>query len=265
MEDYLVLEIPNFKPHYKKWKQYGYKNPKEKVNTQRVLLEAGKGYCMYCYSRILVDGKLYGHLEHAIEKSNSTLLIECIPNIGIACSVCNDSFKKVGEKKRKLPKIRIERFLKTCRCSANNRKQCTVSCKALRTLQKVYYENEEAQIILQPMGVKGKYSGEDLKVQYDVLKSEFQPAVCTHTYSAEDLDFIEAHIQRFRLNDVLYRTCKLYEFVKNIVDSNGSIPSYEYNNLVVEIFAEKLRGKTKEEVLKICNTIYVAGFLTMQS
>lgn len=138
----------------------------------------------------------------------------------------------------------------------------TVSCKALKTLQREYHENEAAKIILQPMGVKGRHSGEILKVQYDVLKSEFQPASCTHTYSSEDLNFISDHIKRFRLNDSKYRTCKLQEYVKNVVDNYGKLPVYEYNNLVVEIFAEKLKGKSENEVLKICKMIYVAGFLT---
>lgn len=38
---------------------------------------------MYCYSRVLVDRKMFGNLEHAIEKKNSDKLIECIPNIGL--------------------------------------------------------------------------------------------------------------------------------------------------------------------------------------
>ncbi len=53
---------------------------------------------MYCYTRIQVAGKYMGDLEHAIERRNSVLLEECIPNIGIACPVCNESFKRIGEK-----------------------------------------------------------------------------------------------------------------------------------------------------------------------
>ena len=30
----------------------------------------------------------------------------------------------------------------------------------------------------------------------------------------------------------------------------------EYNHLIVELFVEKLQGKTKEEVLKICTALY---------
>lgn len=53
---------------------------------------------MYCYTRVLVDRKMFGNLEHAIEKNNSDKLIECIPNIGLACPTCNQSFKRRNEK-----------------------------------------------------------------------------------------------------------------------------------------------------------------------
>ncbi len=34
MEDFLLLEMPVFQPHYKKWKKYGYTNSTEKVNLK---------------------------------------------------------------------------------------------------------------------------------------------------------------------------------------------------------------------------------------
>lgn len=97
---------------------------------------ASGGYCMYCYSRVKVDKKLYGNLEHAIEKSNSDRLIECIPNIGMACPICNMSFKRIGEQKRKITDFAIQNFEDNSKCTAERRKQCTVPCKPLRLLQK---------------------------------------------------------------------------------------------------------------------------------
>ena len=94
MDNILTLEIPRFHPKYKKGEKYGYKNTKERDNLKKVLEKSSRGYCMYCYSRMRVDGKLYANLEHAIEKKNSEKLIECIPNIGIACPVCNQVFKR---------------------------------------------------------------------------------------------------------------------------------------------------------------------------
>ena len=104
MEDFLLLEMPIFRPHYKRWKKYGYTNITEKNNLKDALEESTSGYCMYCYTRVRVDEKLYANLEHAIEKSNSDKLIECIPNIGLSCPVCNQTFKRIGEKK-----LRIDR------------------------------------------------------------------------------------------------------------------------------------------------------------
>lgn len=100
MDNYLLLDIPPFDIKYNRWKTYGYTCAEEKDNLRDTLNEATGGYCMYCYSRINVDNKWYGNLEHAIEKNNSYKLRECIPNIGAACMRCNQSLKRVGEKKR---------------------------------------------------------------------------------------------------------------------------------------------------------------------
>lgn len=259
-----MLEMPAFKPKYKKWERYGYAKAVEKSNLKKVLEMSTDGYCMYCFSRIRVDQRLYANLEHAIEKGNSDKLIECIPNIGLSCALCNQAFKRIGERKRKLPIELIGRFEKSSRCSAENRKQCTVACKALRELQKGYNRLPEAEIILQPMGVKGEDSHEELALQYNVLEMRFEPAKDRHTYSDRELNFIGAHINRFRLNDPKYRTRELYDFIQNVIDSNGKIPTYEYNNLIVKLFREKLSGKNREDILKICESIFLIMFPKMQ-
>lgn len=264
MEDFLLLDIPIFQPKYKRWKTYGYTNRTEKENLKAVLEESTNGYCMYCFSRIRVDKKLYANLEHAIEKGNSDKLVECIPNIGISCMVCNQIFKRMGEKKRRLSKSVIERYESKCRCSVYNRKQCTVSCSALRELQKNYSGLSGAEIILQPMGIRGEDSGKELSLQYHIINLEFQPAKNRYTYSNKEIAFIDAHIKRFRLNAPQFRSRQLFDFIKNIVDNNGKIPVYEYNNLVVELFKEKLSNKSQEEVLKICKSIFVIIFPKMQ-
>lgn len=263
MEDYLLIEMPVFSPRYKKWKKYGYKNPIEKKNLKDALEESTGGYCMYCYSRIRVDGKLFANLEHAIEKSNSEKLIEYIPDIGLSCSVCNQTFKRIGEQKRKIQKIDIDQYEKASKCSVNLRKQCTVSCKALRELQKRYSDLSGAEIILQPMGVKGSDSDKELLLQYNVMKMEFEPAGNTDTYSDREMQFIEAHIKRFCLNDPQYRSRQLFDLVRNIIDNNGKIPVYEYNNLVAQLFCEKISGKSQNEILKICKSIFILSFPKM--
>ena len=263
MEDYLLLEIPAFKPDYKRWKKYGYKNPTERDNLKDVLEKSTGGYCMYCFSRVRVDEKSYANLEHVIEKSNSDKLIECVPNIGLSCSVCNQTFKRIGERKRKLRKNVIAEYEKHSRCSLECHKQCTVACKALRELQKNYSKLPDAEILLQPMGIKGSDSNNMLLLQYNVMNMEFEPATNTYTYSDSELRFIKAHIKRFRLNDSKYRSRQLFDFIRNVIDNNGKIPMYEYNNWMVKLFCEKLSGKSQEEILKICKSIFIITFPKM--
>ena len=261
MSDFFYLDIPAFNVRYKRWKRYGYLKPDEKENMKQALCEAGKGYCMYCYSRVKVDGKLFANLEHAIEKQNSAKLVECIPNIGLSCTVCNQSFKRTGERRRKVQKRIRDEFEEKSRCGVKRRKQFTVPCNALRNLQKAYSDMPEAEIILQPMGMKGKESGNPLNIKYDIIKMEFGPNTNRYTYSEGETAFIHKHIQRFRLNDPKYRTPLLVDYIKSMIDSGGVLQKYEYNNMIVELFAEKLKGRTAEEKVRICSRIYIMMFL----
>lgn len=263
MEDFLYLSIPVFHVQYKRWKKYGYVKAEEKENTKRALNRASGGYCMYCYSRIQVDNKLYGNLEHAIEKNNSEKLLECIPNIGMACPTCNQSFKRIGERKRKVSKLVRIKFEEKSKCTVKIRKQCTVPCKALRNLQISYSEMPGAEIILQPMGIFGKQSGEPLAIQYDIMKMEFRPNTIQYTYSNEEIIFINRHIQRFRLNDPKFRSHQLVAFMKNVIDAGGVLQQNEYSNLIVQLFADKLKEKTLKEKVDICSRIYTMIFLKL--
>ena len=69
------------------------------------------------------------------------------------------------------------------------------------------------------------------------------------------------HIKRFRLNDPQYRTRNLFEFIKGIIDNDGKMPQYEFNNLIVEQFYEAMKGKSETEILKVCKSIYSIVFL----
>lgn len=106
-------------------------------------------------------------------------------------------------------------------------------------------------------------TNEKLILQYNVMNMEFEPAKDSHTYSDSELRFIEAHIKRFRLNDPQFRSRQLFEFVKNVIDNNGNIPKYEYNNLTVKLFRENLKDKSSEEILKICKNIFIITFAKM--
>lgn len=187
----------------------------------------------------------------------------CTYNIGLSCPICNQTFKRIGEKKRKIHKEDIIQYEESSKCSIKCRKQCTVPCKALRNLQKNYSSLPDAEILLQPMGIQGMDSNEVLILQYNVMNMQFEPAQKSHTYFDRELRFIEAHIKRFRLNDPQFRSRQLFEFVKNVIDNNGNIPKYEYNNLTVKLFRENLKDKSSEEILKICKNIFIITFAKM--
>lgn len=180
-------------------------------------------------------------MKHAIEKNNSDKLIECI----------------------RLQDGEIKEFEEKSKCTPECRKQCTVPCKALRNMQLAYSESEGAEIILQPMGVWGKQTKEPLAIQYDIMKMEFQPNTNQHSYSSEEMNFICKHIQRFRLNDPQYRTRQLADYIKNIIDNGGIQQEYEYNNIIVKLFSDKLKGKTEEEKVDICSKIYALIFIKL--
>lgn len=89
----------------------------------------------------------------------------------------------------------------------------------------------------------------------------FQPAVSGHSYSEQEIQYIEEHIRRFHLNDPKYRTKSLFEFVKQVIDHHGILSNYEYNNWLVEQFAKMLSDRSQEEALKLCEAIYCSTFL----
>ncbi|MCD8148198.1 MAG: hypothetical protein LUE92_01250 [Clostridiales bacterium] len=257
MDKLLLIKMPTFRPEYKRWKKYGYKNPKENKNLKEVLEKSSEGYCMYYYTRVRVERNLYAHLEHAIEKTNSEWLYECIPDIGLACPLCNESLKKIGERKRKLAQKFVEEFEAKAKCSVGKkRKQCAVPCKPLRNLQRQYSAQSEAEIILQPMGVRGEDNKNPLMMQYNVLKMEFQPANDYYTYSEREKRFIESHINRFKLNDAKYKTRELFDLIRDVIDNNGKISKKNNDNWVTMQFFRQIEILSDEERLKICETIY---------
>lgn len=94
--DKTYLTLPDFRPQYDSNKEYSYKSPKAAHDNLNDLLEAtSEKHCMYCYTNLKNDrGITEGHLEHAIEKEDEdSILAKCVPNIGLACSKCNISFK----------------------------------------------------------------------------------------------------------------------------------------------------------------------------
>ncbi|MBD8046907.1 hypothetical protein [Clostridium faecium] len=135
--DVFLLDMSNFIPQYKKDTIYSYEGS-GKDNLKEVLTEASKGYCMYCYTKILVDRKNFGVLEHSIEKFNCNKLKNCPSNISIACSKCNGSFKKKGEKIRALTFEEVAKFEMFSECAET----CIESCRKYDDIRRSIYQKK---------------------------------------------------------------------------------------------------------------------------
>ena len=258
MNSLLMIDIPDFFVEYEDNVEYGYSSEKLKRNLRKALQKASSGYCMYCYKRIVIDGNEVGHLEHAIEKDYSPKLEQCVPNIGIACSKCNLSYKKKEQQCRIISEDEIQAFEKGS-CAKN----CTTTCNKYMRMKSVYLKNKAAHIILQPGGVLGIETKNPLRLQYDVLQSKFQ-ASNKFEYSEKEVAFIEDHIRRFRLNGEHEKTKQLVKFLKDTIDNEGYYTKMEYNHYIVELFVNKLKGRPREEVVKVCGYLYIKSVMKFQ-
>lgn len=245
-----ILEIPGFVPNYDKNKSYGYEGLNGK-NLLNLLYRATDGYCMYCYSRIDVDSKRFGHLEHSIEQRHSTKLKECVPNIGLACPICNLSFKRVGDKGLV---VFTKKQIKSYEQSICTQEKCIKECSAYKNLKKIYLRKRK--IILQPMGVRS--GGHTYKIQYNLLKLSFEPSIEV-SYTDDEKEFINQHILRFNLNDSKYRTRELLRFCEDTINGNTYLIKGKYNNYIVDLFIDKLKDLDDKARLKLCSSIYIIG------
>lgn len=256
-KDVLMIDLPQYRVEYSD-KKYSYLPGKGRENLKKALYKASRNYCMYCYNRIKIDGNEYGHLEHAIESSIAPeKLKNCIPNIGIACPVCNDKYKKIGEKQRVPDNQDIDDFKKGADC---RKEFCRKPCEAYQRLKRAYLTRSNAQFLMQPLGVSATDIGGTqervLKLQYDVLNNTYIPSK-KERYSPKEKDFLMHHIDMFGLNSVDRKSTQMVKFLKDTIQKEGHYTELECNNQVVELFIETvLKGKSAKEVLKICENLY---------
>lgn len=259
-EEKLLLDIPGFHPRYDEKTEYGYKNKPGK-NLDSVLRKASNNHCMYCYALLKSDRIKTGNLEHSIEKDlDKEHLTECVPNISIACSNCNQSLKRQGEKKRlKALEDAKNEFTLKVNCID---KRCRIGCEAYSELKKEYCK--KSQIILQPTGVTGKDSEQPYHLQYDIYNAEFIPSQ-NYQYDEYDKNYIKHHINQFKLNDAGMKTKALADFVEDVIEADGKyVEKREYSNLIVNLFKETLKDMSQDEVLKLCEQIYTKYVITFK-
>ncbi|MDE7323475.1 MAG: hypothetical protein K2N73_12315 [Lachnospiraceae bacterium] len=252
-ENIYILDMPDFKPVYLVDTEYGYSG-KRGDKLKKLLLETSKFHCMYCFANLKGDRTDLGELEHSIEKTLSTHLVECVPNMAITCKNCNQSLKRIGEKQRKEKMIHhMAWYEKQLECIGV---KCKSFCKAYAELRKRYCGLNKLN--LQPFGMAGVYSGLAYRLQYDIMRAEFVPSR-RYNYYDEDIEILEHHIRQFKLNDAEYKTKALIEFIEDTIEADGKFSSHEnrYSNYVVDLFVERIKGFSQETVLKICERIYI--------
>lgn len=210
---------------------------------------------MYCYDSIWINGKRRGQIEHGIEKANSAkLLSDCVPNLGIACELCNGSFKRRGEAKRKLPIESINEFA-ACDCKKYD---CKKPCTKYKKLRNEYIR--AGKILLQPFDTKIYENGKSLRLQYDLLNCKYIISKSQGEYNKEEKSIIEGHIKLFGLNSPERKNFEVSRYCKNVIDNHSINLGYEYNNLLVDLFRRKLQCVDLAEAVKICRVIYSNAF-----
>lgn len=251
MQDFFKITIPKFQVEFKEAISYNHEDKKKKVELRDVLTKSSRGYCMYCYVRILIDRKNFGHLEHTIEQNSIGELAHCHHNISIACPKCNLSFKKSEQAKRKIiPTIRIQ-------CNKNECKN--TKCQAWYDIGSQYINNMQnknlQKIIIQPYGVFQRLNNIDLFIDYDLLNFKYVPKN-KNLYTQETIEYIKSHIKKFRLNNEEYRTKEIRKIIDFVLEYEKIPKKGNCNNLIGELFIEKLEElKDIEKVKKICKTL----------
>lgn len=254
MEDFFVVDIPVFIPIYDANTKYGWSRHKESLWD--LLKEVTGGYCMYCYDSVWINEQRRGQIEHGIEKINSPeYLTDCIPNLGLACSNCNGSYKKRGENSRKLPISSIKKF------EDNDCKKydCRGLCDGYYQLRMEYIRS--GKIILQPFEAKIHKNGHTLRLQYDLLNFKYIPAKNRDAYEKEELEIMQNHIALFGLNSPERKNYEVGKYCKNVVDYRSLMENVTYNNLVVHLLREKLKCLDITKAIKICEIIYDHAWL----
>lgn len=246
-EDFFLITIPNFEPSYETDTFYGWTKASYYNNTIDLLCNTTGGYCMYCYNRILINGRNYANIEHGVERCNSPKkrLDDCVPNLGLSCSKCN-GYKIRGQSKRAPSKKDIS-FFERGKCDSN---ACKKACKKFKNLRKKY--TNKGHIILQPFGVTNELTGHEYKIQYDLLKGKYIPCDIEVGYTEDEKLFIQDHIKLFNLNDAKRKNREVSRYCQNVLKYHSILEDVEYNNLVVDLFRNKLIGLEINKVEKIC-------------
>ncbi|MBN1075016.1 hypothetical protein DVV91_11755 [Clostridium botulinum] len=224
-----------------------YSQPKIK----KLLTNSSTGYCMYCGNKILINNRNSGQIEHSIEKKQRDIKIEylthCKYNMAIACAPCNVKFKK-----NNILPIDVEKDYK---CA----KTCNDVCSEYRKNYSAHCKINK--IILLPHGVENPVTNESYEIDYDLLKLLFIPSN-DKSYTIDDIDYIQSHIDRFALNSSEFMPTEVLKVCEYFLKTNDIPTKGDYTNIIADKFIEYL-GKIKDISLK--NAIKVCELILLNS
>ncbi|MBR4981298.1 MAG: hypothetical protein IKY94_01910 [Lachnospiraceae bacterium] len=255
-----AVELPKGNKPY-----YNSSNKKEIIVP---LLEASRGYCMYCGKSLYNETDFIINLEHSVDKEGNDnqkegdykYLRHCKHNFSISCPICNMVCKKSIEK------VSMQNVPKSIECSKENCDE--QSCEIYSNLRENYMEKNA--IILQPKGVKKQNIY--YRIAYDLLKNIYIPEI-EGTDEEKDnpyhIFFVQNHIDRFQLNGSRFSECiielcaDIVFLCENGVESIDDIFSFfkgrHFPNILGELFIEYLKinfeGKAAEQMLEYCRLL----------
>ena len=237
--DFFLVDIPEFIPEYDEKRQYGYSDTQLKKQLIQLLCNTSEGYCMYCYNSVKINGNIYADLEHGIEKSiDNEIFEDCIPNISISCSKCNQKYKRLGEKKRISYMKEQKKEIIGCRNI-----DCKQLCDQMVELRKKYVDN--GKILIYPFG-------------NCIIPSE------KYDYTKHEREVIENHIKLFRLNSPERRNREVPLYCKNVINQKSLLLDIRYNNYIVDLFRKKLEKLNSiSKAVEICKIVYFMNFIKM--
>ena len=79
----------------------------------------------------------------------------------------------------------------------------------------------------------------------------------SYHYTEQELEVIRKHIELFALNSPERKNYEIAKYCKNVIDNRSLMLGIDYNNLIVDLFREKLVSLHElEKAIKLCETIY---------
>lgn len=259
-EEFIFLKFPTYKNFNYPLSNKRYSNPN---NSGKDFFEKMKdiyeGFCPYCGEK-LTDRAAFPEKEHTIERKQhyetigtqkkaieAEYIKHCKFNLCIACSTCNKL--KANYLKKEYPKVIDKKYFSTDILSnICLNKKCSLVCPTMNEALEEYLILQK--FIIQPHGVKNRFTNSMYEISYDVNDMEFIPRDKDKKYTEEDLRFINAHIKKLELNE--NRPLGInFEFINDIaidvisnkipIDKNYILrKKYNFSSILQKLFLEHL-------------------------